>query len=161
MSIIQGCIFVIAACTWTVPFLNVPFPEDYGWTRRLSKVRWALVIVLFPKFILTHAFMGARTRQAVLTGCERIFPVKFEHPSLMDKIRALWKIFSLRHLKTRWCKFRRDFDARSHGQMIEMQPILSKTPKRASRLHPISPLLGLTTVSPSPDLSPVAWHAAQ
>lgn len=57
MEIIQNCLLTILICTWSVQHLNVPGPKDGRVTIFVRKIRWMIITVLFPEFLLAHAIM--------------------------------------------------------------------------------------------------------
>lgn len=57
MEIIQSCLFTILICTWSVQHLNVPGPKDGRVTILVRKIRWMIITILFPEFLLAHAIM--------------------------------------------------------------------------------------------------------
>jgi hypothetical protein len=57
MNIIESCLFVIIACTWTVQHLNLPILNEKPWQIRFRKVLWASITLLFPEFILAHSIL--------------------------------------------------------------------------------------------------------
>ncbi|KAH8691557.1 hypothetical protein BGW36DRAFT_304654 [Talaromyces proteolyticus] len=54
-SIISDCLATIFACTWSIQHLNIPSSKDSKWTRWWRSVKWMLITVLFPEFIVLHA----------------------------------------------------------------------------------------------------------
>lgn len=55
MEIIQNCVFTILICTWSVQHLNVPAPKDSKVIILVRKIRWMIISILFPEFVLAHA----------------------------------------------------------------------------------------------------------
>ncbi|OTB07571.1 hypothetical protein M426DRAFT_240654 [Hypoxylon sp. CI-4A] len=56
-SIIFSCISTIVACSWSVQHLNVPGRRDGLWTRFSRSLKWMVINVLFPEFIVIHAIL--------------------------------------------------------------------------------------------------------
>lgn len=56
-DIISNCLLTILACTWSVQHLNVPGPIDTDgkWARFFRNVKWMVINILFPEFIVLHA----------------------------------------------------------------------------------------------------------
>lgn len=56
-DIISNCMATIIACTWTVQHFNVPGPRasDSPWSRRWRSVKWMIITILFPEFMVLHA----------------------------------------------------------------------------------------------------------
>jgi hypothetical protein len=61
-DILTSCLLTIMACTWSVLHLNLPDQEDGSWCKIRRKLKWTVVTVFFPEFILAHA---ASERQVV------------------------------------------------------------------------------------------------
>ncbi|KAJ5833817.1 hypothetical protein N7474_002128 [Penicillium riverlandense] len=66
-NIVSSCATTIFACTWSIQHLNVPGPPPYsvaalmvsnnGRVRRLLRsCKWMAITILFPEFIMVHAF---------------------------------------------------------------------------------------------------------
>jgi len=54
-DILSNCLLTIVACTWSVLHLNLPDHEDSYWRKLLRKLKWTIVTIFFPEFILAHA----------------------------------------------------------------------------------------------------------
>ncbi|MCJ1468525.1 hypothetical protein MMC07_007154 [Pseudocyphellaria aurata] len=57
MDIVQSCAFTILICTWSVQHLNVPDPSETSGQILRRKIRWMIITVLIPEFVLAHAIM--------------------------------------------------------------------------------------------------------
>ncbi|MCJ1322002.1 hypothetical protein MMC15_007347 [Xylographa vitiligo] len=55
IDIIWGCLLTIFLCVWTVLTLNVPAPDTMLWTFTRKKMRWALIALLGPEWLLGMA----------------------------------------------------------------------------------------------------------
>ncbi|KAJ5506484.1 hypothetical protein N7453_005441 [Penicillium expansum] len=55
-DIILSCGTTIFACTWSIQHLNVPAPHDGTRKKLLRSCRWMIITILFPEFIMAHAF---------------------------------------------------------------------------------------------------------
>jgi hypothetical protein len=99
IDIFQGCVFVIVACTWTVQHLNVPATDDSARAVRFRKAKWAAVAVLFPEFILTHAFLERGAAIQSLRVMEKVSGVCIDDLTLANKIRDYASLFSIRSLR--------------------------------------------------------------
>lgn len=55
LTVIWSCVLTIFACTWTVLHLNVPDDRDRPLQRVLRKIKWMVLNILFPEFILSKA----------------------------------------------------------------------------------------------------------
>jgi hypothetical protein len=55
-DIVSNCLATIIACTWSVQHLNVPCPRtsDGPWYRRWRSVKWMVITILFPEFLVLH-----------------------------------------------------------------------------------------------------------
>ncbi|KAI1820387.1 hypothetical protein F4861DRAFT_69781 [Xylaria intraflava] len=56
-TIIENCLFTIFACTWTVQHLNVPELDEKWWPVFLRQLKWTVITLFFPEFIMTHAIL--------------------------------------------------------------------------------------------------------
>ncbi|KAH0553481.1 hypothetical protein GP486_006450 [Trichoglossum hirsutum] len=54
-NIISSCLSTTFACTWSVQHLNIPSANDGKWARRWRSVKWMIITILFPEFIVLHA----------------------------------------------------------------------------------------------------------
>jgi hypothetical protein len=57
LNILESCLFTIVLCTWSVLHLNVPALDDGSVTKLLQKVKWMLITIVFPEFILALALL--------------------------------------------------------------------------------------------------------
>ncbi|KAJ5606393.1 hypothetical protein N7510_009174 [Penicillium lagena] len=55
-DIILSCGTTIFACTWSIQHLNVPATQDSTIKKIVRSCRWMVITILFPEFILAHAF---------------------------------------------------------------------------------------------------------
>ncbi|MCJ1281079.1 hypothetical protein MMC26_000397 [Xylographa opegraphella] len=55
IDIIWGCILTIFLCVWTVLTLNVPSPDTTLWAFTRTKMRWAVIALLGPEWLLAMA----------------------------------------------------------------------------------------------------------
>lgn len=57
-DIITSCAATIFACTWSIQHLNVPGPlsRDGTFKKLLRTCKWMVITILFPEFIMAHAF---------------------------------------------------------------------------------------------------------
>ncbi|KAK4860833.1 hypothetical protein LT330_004564 [Penicillium expansum] len=55
-DIILSCGTTIFACTWSIQHLNVPGPHDGTGKKLLRSCQWMIITILFPEFIMAHAF---------------------------------------------------------------------------------------------------------
>lgn len=60
LSLVWSCLITIFACTWTVLHLNVPGYYDKPRTIVLRKLKWMVINMLFPEFILSKAICDLR-----------------------------------------------------------------------------------------------------
>lgn len=60
LSLVWSCLITIFACTWTVLHLNVPGYYDKPRTIVLRKLKWMVINILFPEFILSKAICDLR-----------------------------------------------------------------------------------------------------
>ncbi|KAJ4388154.1 hypothetical protein N0V93_008760 [Gnomoniopsis smithogilvyi] len=60
LALLYSCIFTIFACTWTVLHLNVPGMEDSAMRRTRRKIKWMIINILFPEFILAKGICDLR-----------------------------------------------------------------------------------------------------
>lgn len=56
-SIISSCLTTIIACTWSIQHLNVPCRRETTWTKTWRKIKWMVITVIFPEWILIHALI--------------------------------------------------------------------------------------------------------
>ncbi|OAQ96152.1 hypothetical protein LLEC1_03599 [Akanthomyces lecanii] len=70
-NIISTCTTTIIACTWSIQHLNVPAREDSTVTQMRRKVKWMVITVLFPEWILIHAIFQFYTAFKALAAMER------------------------------------------------------------------------------------------
>lgn len=82
LNIVESCLFVIVACTWTVQHLNLPSPDDDAYIVLRRKVKWALFTALFPEFILVHAIL--------------------EHVMAADALKQIKKLSKQQRDRQRW-----------------------------------------------------------
>ncbi|QIW97344.1 hypothetical protein AMS68_002862 [Peltaster fructicola] len=54
-SILWSSLFTIFLCTWTVLCLNVPAPGDTLWRKIKRKLRWSLLAIFGPEFLVSFA----------------------------------------------------------------------------------------------------------
>lgn len=54
IDILWSCLSTLFICTWAVLNLNIPAPED-GWLKTLRKVKWMLVGLIAPEYLLMQA----------------------------------------------------------------------------------------------------------
>ncbi|KUJ17152.1 uncharacterized protein LY89DRAFT_569766, partial [Mollisia scopiformis] len=55
LTLVWSCLATIITCTWSILHLNVPARGDSAWTKRLRKLKWMCVTILFPEFIFAKA----------------------------------------------------------------------------------------------------------
>ncbi|KAJ4356754.1 uncharacterized protein N0V89_004790 [Didymosphaeria variabile] len=55
LSIVWTCLALIVTCTWTTLHLNVPGRDDTSTTQLLRKVKWMLIMVIFPELVFARA----------------------------------------------------------------------------------------------------------
>lgn len=77
LTILLSCLFTILACTWSVLHLNLPDPRDSTTVKLLRKLKWTVVTIVFPEFILAHASgerQAAIEDMALLDGSKNRLP---------------------------------------------------------------------------------------
>ena len=52
IDIIWGCILTIFLCVWTVLTLNVPAPDTTSWAFTRTKIKWAIIALFGPEWLL-------------------------------------------------------------------------------------------------------------
>lgn len=60
LTLVWSCVITIFACTWTVLHLNVPGRHDNSLIVALRKLKWMVINILFPEFILSKAVCDLR-----------------------------------------------------------------------------------------------------
>lgn len=60
LSIVWSCVTTMFACTWTVLHLNVPAIRDKASGKFWRQVKWMVINILFPEFILSKAICDLR-----------------------------------------------------------------------------------------------------
>lgn len=101
LQLIWSCLITIFACTWTVLHLNVPAYDDKPRTILLRKIKWMVITILFPEFILSKAICDLRLAlyqllefEAYLRECnKKITWTTYEvRESAMFELRWSWKV---------------------------------------------------------------------
>ncbi|PVI00805.1 hypothetical protein DM02DRAFT_671697, partial [Periconia macrospinosa] len=83
-DIVWSCATTIFACTWSIQHLNVPGPHDGTIRKLLRSCKWMVITILFPEFILVHAFFElAMAIQATELVKERTSRKVAEYPWLI------------------------------------------------------------------------------
>jgi len=67
-QVIIGCLFTILVCAWSVLYLNVPAPGDGFGTNDLRKLKWMMITVLLPEFILTASWVERLAAQKLMAS---------------------------------------------------------------------------------------------
>lgn len=57
LNIIYKCLAVIITCVWTTLHLNVPALEDGFWKRSGRKIKWMIVMIIFPELVFGLAIL--------------------------------------------------------------------------------------------------------
>ena len=95
MDILQSSLFTILICTWTVQHLNIPAPSDSKRRRLFRKIRWMLITILVPEFLLVHAIMERKMAFESLQHLKGFNSVLVNDRSrwnaLKEKVRKLCK----------------------------------------------------------------------
>lgn len=60
LTLVWSCVITIFACTWTVLHLNVPGRHDDSFIVALRKLKWMVINILFPEFVLSKAVCDLR-----------------------------------------------------------------------------------------------------
>ncbi|KAE9377341.1 hypothetical protein N431DRAFT_463116 [Stipitochalara longipes BDJ] len=104
LTLVWSCLATVVTCTWSILHLNVPHRDDSPWTKRLRKVKWMCITVLFPEFVFAKAI--CELKDAV----DDTFEMKRSEEKLDWKVefgkssRALSRLFHLFKRKTRSSK---------------------------------------------------------
>lgn len=88
LNLVWSCVLTIFACTWTVLHLNIPTHNDSKWTRSLRKVKWMIINIVFPEFILSKAICDLRLAVDELQSFEETWQQR-EKPNQVQK--WIWK----------------------------------------------------------------------
>ncbi|CRL23185.1 unnamed protein product [Penicillium camemberti] len=85
-DIILSCGTTIFACTWSVQHLNVPAANDGTWKKIFRSCQWMTITILFPEFIMAHAFFELLMAVEATTLIEETRKVAVTYPSLIRKL---------------------------------------------------------------------------
>jgi hypothetical protein len=56
VDILWSCLFTVFLCTWVMLCLNLPSPHESYWSTFLRKLRWMVLAIMGPEFVLTFAY---------------------------------------------------------------------------------------------------------
>lgn len=85
-DIILSCGTTIFACTWSVQHLNVPAADDGTFKKFLRSCQWMIITVLFPEFIMAHAFFELLMAIEATKLIEGTRKMAVTYPSLIRKL---------------------------------------------------------------------------
>lgn len=86
IRIILSCGTTVFACTWSVQHLNVPAAHDGIWKKILRSCQWMIITILFPEFIITHAFFEFLMAVEATKLIEEKGEMVLAYPSLIRRI---------------------------------------------------------------------------
>ena len=85
VALVSGCLATVIASTWTVLHLNLPSPRDGSLTTASRKIKWMLITIVFPEFILSKAICELRQAVDDLRECHTQL-------STLDESDVAWTI---------------------------------------------------------------------
>jgi hypothetical protein len=56
-NILWSCTFTLGLCVWTSVHLNLPSPHYTWWVQWVRKIKWLLIAVIAPEFVVFVAFL--------------------------------------------------------------------------------------------------------
>ena len=148
LDILWSCLATIIACTYTVLHLNVPeqrrdrdpgFRGDFKWgARRLCRsVKWAIITILVPEFILAKSWLDYASARRQLKKLHNKFPSTKQTWSMTHMLFADMGGFVLQYEKLE----------STETELQDVAPRLSVT--RASEDSESAPLQGTTAPNPT------------
>ncbi|KAJ5964803.1 uncharacterized protein N7479_004679 [Penicillium vulpinum] len=85
-DIILSCGTTIFACTWSIQHLNVPAAQDGISKKALRSCQWMLITVLFPEFIMAHAFFELLMAIDATKAIEAKVNIAVTYPPLIRRL---------------------------------------------------------------------------
>lgn len=75
-NILYSCIFTLVLCVWTSVHLNVPGFEDGPWINIRRKVKWVVVALLAPEYVVFTAFQQWFAAKTFLNELQKLHEAK-------------------------------------------------------------------------------------
>ena len=68
LDILWSCLFTVFLCTWVMLCLNLPSPQESYWRTFLRKLRWMVLAIMGPEFVLAFAYGQWAAAKASVKG---------------------------------------------------------------------------------------------